>query len=111
MGNDFLIGYRITTQNSQFHTEKLSISKSMTPCKGIKIDTFTLPRQPNEVLEMTLQRNEEKFLTFAAQQSLHLQSHQTINEARQRSTETLTLPTQCYAVEFNDDFVTISLLK
>ncbi len=83
----------------------------MTPCNGIKTVSFTLPRKLNELLETTLQENEEEFFTFATRQTFHLQSHQNIETKNQFSTETLTLPTQCYAVDFNDDFVTITLLK
>jgi hypothetical protein len=111
MGDDFFIGYRVTTQNSQVYHENLSISKSMTPCNGIKTFSLTLPREPNDLLETTLQEHEEDFFTFATHQPLHLQSHQKIESQNQFSTETLTLPTQCYAVDFNDDFVTITLLK
>jgi hypothetical protein len=83
----------------------------MTPCLGIRKSTLTLPRQLNEPLEITLKNNEEEFFTFATQQALHLQSHQDIGIQSHNSTETLTLPTHCYAVEFNDDTATITLLQ
>ncbi|MDD4855957.1 MAG: hypothetical protein PHQ22_00645 [Sulfuricurvum sp.] len=111
MGDDFLIGYRITTQNSTIHAENLSVSKSMTPCIGVKKNTLILPRESNEVLETTLRHNEEEFFTFVTHQTLHLQSHQAIGGQVHSSTETLTLPTHCYAVEFNDDTATITLLQ
>lgn len=111
IGDDFLIGYRVTTKNSTVQTEKLSVSKSMTPCVGIKKHSIILPRQPDERLENTLSQNENEFFTFVTQQSLHVQSHQTIGIQSQNSTETLTLPTHCYAVEFNDDTATITLLQ
>ena len=111
IGDDFLIGYRITTKNSVVRTENLSISKSMTPCLGMGKNILTLPRQSNELLEVTLKNNEEEFFTFATHQTLHLQSHQDIGIQSHNSTETLTLPTRCYAVEFNDDTATITLLE
>lgn len=111
MGDDFLIGYRITTQNSTVHAENLSVSKSMTPCIGAKKNSLTLPRESNEVLETTLRHNEEEFFTFVTLQSLRLQSHQSIEGQAHNSTETLTLPIHCYAVEFNDDTATITLLQ
>lgn len=111
MGDDFLIGYRVTTKNSTVQAEKLSVSKSMTPCIGAKKNSLTLPRESNELLETTLRHNEEEFFTFVTHQSLHLQSHQIIDEQSHNSTETLTLPTHCYAVEFNDDTATITLLQ
>ncbi|MFH0709459.1 MAG: hypothetical protein V2A75_04560 [Pseudomonadota bacterium] len=111
IGDDFLIGYRVTTKNSTVQTEKLSVSKSMTPCIGIKKNSIILPRQLNDLLVTTLKNNEEDFFTFVTQQTLHLQSHQNIGIQSQNSTETLTLPTHCYAVEFNDDTATITLLQ
>jgi len=111
MGDDFLIGYRVITKNSAVQTEKLSVSKSMTPCTGMKKNSLTLPRQLNELLETTLKNNEEEFFTFVTHQTLHVQSHQAISIQAHNSTETLTLPTHCYAVEFNDDTATITLLQ
>jgi len=111
MGDDFLIGYRVTTKNSTVQTEKLSVSKSMTPCIGVKKNTLILPRKINDLLVTTLKNNEEDFFTFATQQTFHVQSHQIIEEQSHNSTETLTLPTHCYAVEFNDDTATITLLQ
>ncbi len=111
IGDDFLIGYRVTTKNSTVQTEKLSVSKSMTPCIGVKKNTLILPRQLNDLLETTLKNNEEDFFTFATQQTFHVQSHQIIEEQSHNSTETLTLPIHCYAVEFNDDTATITLLQ
>lgn len=110
-GEDYLIGYRITTQNSQIFYEKLSVSKSMSPCKGKKLSSITVTREFNDSLKTTLLQNEEEFFNFAAQQPLHLQSHQNINSDEHLSSETLTLPTKCYAVEFNDDTATITLLQ
>jgi len=111
IGDDFLIGYRVTTKNSAVQTEKLSVSKSMTPCTGLKKNSLILSRQSNELLETTLKNNEEEFFTFVTHQTLHVQSHQTINLQAHNSIETLTLPTHCYAVEFNDDTATITLLQ
>lgn len=111
IGDDFLIGYRVTTKNSAVQTEKLSVSKSMTPCNGVKKNTLILPRKSNDLLVTTLKNNEEDFFTFVTQQTFHLQSHQVIEEQSHNSTETLTLPTHCYAVEFNDDTATITLLE
>lgn len=111
MGDDFLIGYRMTTKNSQAAYENLSVSKSMTPCSGTKKNSLVLLRNPHESLETTLHHNEEAFFSFAVTQTLHLKSHQNIETQKHLSTETLTLPTHCYAVEFNDDTATITLLQ
>ena len=110
-GEDYLIGYRLTTKNSQIFHEQLSVSKSMSPCIGKKLSYITVTREHNDSIKTILLQNEEEFLHLATQQALHLQSHQNISTQEHTSSETLTLPTQCYAVEFNDDTATITLLQ
>ena len=84
----------------------------MTPCSGVKTNNFEFfSRQPSEPLETTLHHHEEEFFTFASQQAVNIQSHQRVDTKMQNSTDTLTLPTHCYAVEFNDENVKITLLK
>jgi len=78
---------------------------------GKKLSYITVPRERDDSLKTTLLQHEEEFLHLATQQSLHLQSRQNINSQEHSSSETLTLPTQCYAVEFNDDTATITLLQ
>ncbi|HEX5624038.1 MAG TPA: hypothetical protein VFX57_06340 [Sulfuricurvum sp.] len=109
--DEYWIGYRLTTHNSHLTSEHLTVSKSMTPCGGEKTSLLVLPRQPNESLHSLLKSNEDDFIEYATRQPLKLQSRQNIAHQTHRSTETLTLPTQCYTVDFNDDSVTITLLK
>jgi hypothetical protein len=83
----------------------------MTPCTGNHHKSLTLPRNPNDSLKSTLTTHEEEFFDFVTQQTLHLKSNQNIQIQKHTSIDTLTVPTQCYAVDFNEDFVTIILLK
>lgn len=111
MGDEYLIGYRLTTQNSILISDRLSVSKSMTPCLGTKQESLSLPRQPSQTLPSLLNTHEDEFMEFATQQTIKVQSHQNISNQRQESSDSMTLPTRCYVVDFNDDSVTISLLK
>lgn len=111
MGDEYLIGYRLATHNSALISDQITVSKSMTPCPGAKKDTLFLPRQSNQTLQSLLNNHEDEFFEFATQQPINLQSRQNISNHRQISTDSMTLPTQCYVVDFNDDSVTISLLK
>jgi hypothetical protein len=111
MGDAYLIGYRLTTHNSALISDRLSISKSMTPCFGEKKETLSLTRNPSQTLQSLLNMHEDEFLEFATQQPINLRSRQDISNHAQTYTETMTLPTRCYVVDFNDDLVTISLLK
>lgn len=111
LGDEYLIGYRLTTYNSTLISDRINVSKSMTHCLGEKKDSLYLPRQPNQTLKSLLNTHEDEFLEFASQQSINLQSHQNISNHSHNSTDSMTLPTRCYVVDFNDDSVTISLLK
>jgi len=109
--DDYLIGYRASALNSRLVHENLWVSKSMTPCLGNRYKSITLARDNNNTLKTTLDKNEEEFLDFLTQQPLHLKSNQHVLQDKHNSIETLTSPTQCYAVDFNDDFVTLTHLK
>lgn len=99
------------TRNAAVHYENLSVSKSMTPCQGKRQPSLELERTPHESLQNLLIRHENTFLEYVSSQPLSLKSHQLYTSDTQVSKESLTVPTKCYAVEFNDEFVTISLLK
>ncbi len=83
----------------------------MMPCPIQKGIPLILIRENNESLNSLLTREEITFLEYAAQQSLRLKGNDTLTNTAIISLETLTLPTQCYAVEFNDRSVTITLLQ
>lgn len=110
-GEDYRIGYRLMTHNASVQYENLTISKSMTPCGGTPQTPLVLDRLPHETLEQLLRRHEDEFLAYAADQPFALKSHHTSTPSFQISKESLTLPTQCYAVEFNDESATIALRK
>ncbi|MDQ1297934.1 MAG: hypothetical protein QG558_472 [Campylobacterota bacterium] len=111
MGDEYLIGYRLATHNSALVVDRINVSKSMTPCLGEKKETLILPRKPSQTLQALLNSNEDEFIEFATQQTIKLQSRQNISNRAHNATDSITLPTRCYAVDFNDDSVTISLLK
>jgi DNA-dependent RNA polymerase auxiliary subunit epsilon len=111
MGDEYLIGYRLAIQNATLITDRITVSKSMTSCLGEKTETLYLPRDSNQTLHTLLKIHEDDFIEFASQQSINLQSRQNISNYTHNSTDSMTLPTRCYVVDFNDDSVTISLLK
>lgn len=89
--------------------EELTLSKAMKPCSDTIKSSLILTRAPRESLEALLERQRSEFLEYAA--AFRLKSNQHLQNSQITSLQTLTLPTKCYAVEFNDDFVTISTLK
>jgi hypothetical protein len=111
MGDEYLIGYRLTTHNSTLISDRITVSKSMVSCVGEKKETLFLSRQANQTLQSLLITHEDEFLEFASQQPINVESTQNISNNGQNSTDSMTLPIQCYIVDFNDDSVTLSLLK
>ena len=105
----YYIGYRLTTKNAQPVEEHFTISKAMQPCSKYTDFLLTLPRHSDETLETLLTREETSFIEYAAEHEIRLKSNESSSKANIQSIQTLTLPTRCYAVEFNDHFVTISL--
>lgn len=111
-GDDYYIAYRMTTVNSTAVAEELLVSRAMQSCRGTKSEALTLLRLPNETLKQVLDRETTRFLEYASPHTVHLKSSAiSINQTFARNQDTLTTPSQCYAVEFNDDSVTIVLIK
>ncbi len=110
--DNYYIGYRFAAKNAQAINETFSISKAMKPCSGsADSKSLLLQRIPNEKLESTLAREQSAFVEFAAAQELRVKSNDTLRQSQAQSLNSLTLPTRCYAVEFNDDSVTITPTK
>jgi hypothetical protein len=111
LADDYLIGYRLTTRNAQSVQESLAVSKAMMPCAQHQSDSLTLTREYNEPLSAVLNHNKTLFLEYASAQEMRLKSNDTLLGTDIKTLQTLTLPTRCYAVEFNNRSVTITLLK
>lgn len=109
--DNYYIGYRLTTKNAQPIEEHFTVSKAMQPCNEYGNFTLTLPRLSDETLETVLNRERSTFIEYAAEHELRLKSNESFTSAAVQSLQTLTLPTRCYAVEFNNHSVTISLSK
>ena len=107
--DDYYIGYRLSAHNAYIVHESLWVSKAMQPCPHTKNISLTLVKNhPNESLESLLKRQQIPFLEFAAAEELRIKSNDTHTSYRTQTLNTLTIPTRCYAVEFNDDSVTIT---
>ncbi len=110
--DNYYIGYRFTAKNSQAINETLSISKAMKPCDPSNDSpVLILKRIPNETLETLLEREQSAFVEFAASQELRIKNNDTSTKYQDQSLNSLTLPTRCYAVEFNNESVTIAATK
>lgn len=108
--DEYYIGYRLVAKNAQPINETLVVSKAMRPCPPPMQTppTLTLKRASNESLEPLLQREQTAFLEFAANHEIHIKNNETIYPLSTQGINALTLPSRCYAVEFNDELVTIT---
>lgn len=110
--DDYYIGYRLTAKNTQAIHETLSVSKAMQPCGSLEHSAIlVLNHAPDETLESVLKREETAFLEFASYQEFHVKSNDRLSASNTQSLNSLTLPTKCYAVEFNNESVTITATK
>ena len=105
----YYIGYRNAVKNALLLNESLHISKAMIPCKGKAVDTLVI-QESNKTLQKMLQES-EAFFTFMQHHNLLIKSRETVRNARSSSLSILTFPTQCFEVEFNNDFAKIALIK
>jgi hypothetical protein len=84
----------------------------MSPCLSQNTASIIiLKRLPHESLESVLKREQTAFLEFAAFDELRVKSNDSFTTAQIQTLNSLTLPTKCYAVEFNDESVTITATK
>jgi len=83
----------------------------MTPCVGKMDKSLTLEMFPAYSFDILLQDNKTLFLETFGDTTLHVQNHSTQHNLHFHEQTTLTLTTQCYAVEFNQDFVTITHIQ
>ena len=110
--DNYYIGYRFTAKNTQAINEKLSISKAMQPCsQATNFPILILKRFSGESLQSLLEREESAFVEFAASQELRVKNNESFTLKHSEIQNSLILPTRCYAVEFNNESVTISPTK
>lgn len=106
----YYIGYRISTKNTQPYNENFSLSKAMQPCiiTGTSNHPLVLKRLENESLTALLNREKNHFIEYASSAEIRIKSNDTLHQDALLALSSMTLPTQCYAVEFNNELVTIT---
>jgi len=110
--DNYYIGYRLSAKNTQAIHENLTVSKAMRPCLPENTASVIIFKcAPQESLESVLKREQTAFLEFAASDELRVKSNDFFASAQIQTLNSLTLPTKCYAVEFNDESVTITATK
>ena len=109
--NEYLISYRYVIKDAIIYNESLTISQAMQKCKGTPYNELILENDASKDLKKIISKNSEKFINYIHKLGLSVNhSEETIN-AQNKSTTILTLRTQCFKVDFNDNFARISPLK
>jgi len=110
--DNYYIGYRVTAKNTQAINETLWVSKAMQPCMSHQNGPLIVfKRTLNETLDSVLKREQTPFLEFASTGEFRVKSNDTFGSSHIQTLNSLTLPSRCYAVEFNDESVTITATK
>ncbi len=107
--DEYLIGYRLITQNATVAQERLHVTPAMQPCQGLLQPPLTL--SASDTLSTTLQRHRDAFDAYLRQHFLHVQHLERSVNHTTSSLTTLTFPTACFEVEFKAGFATIALIK
>ncbi len=109
---DYYIGYRFSTQNVIPVHETLLVSKAMRPCSISDASALTLTKnRHDEPLRSLLQRNLSAWIEFTASHPLRIKNNEAWHDSHPRLHTSLVIPTRCYAVEFNNESVTITPTK
>ena len=108
---EYLISYRYVVKNATIYNEHLSISHSMSKCKGSPYNPLILENNGSHDLKSIIYKNNEKFINYIHKLGLNISHKESTTNYQNSSTTILTLKTKCFKVDFNDNFARISPLK
>jgi hypothetical protein len=98
-------------KNSLLYNEKLYVSKAMTKCQGKATRSLELERDDSKNLKQILLNNPDKFFLFLSTNGIFIENKDIIINGVDSSSTVITLKSQCFKVDFNDNFVKITPLK
>ncbi len=87
------------------------MSPAMTKCQGTPQSPLILEGYRSKNLKKILQSHHEQFVRYIQGLGLEVVSYGKTINFQNSSTIILTLKTTCFKVDFNDSFVTISVIK
>ena len=110
--DEYLISYRYVVKNAILFNDSLEVSRAMRKCSGEPSNnSITLFGEKANSLKNIISTNSDEFLSFIHKLNLDVQ-HSEININYQNSSTTIiTLRTQCFKVDFNENFAIITPLK
>ena len=108
---DYRIGYRALFEDARIVREELTVSRAMTPCRGLPAETLLLENRGYSGLRPLLEEQFDNFFPLLQRLGLHLRHREELRSFTSHDRTRLTLPPRCFTVDFNEDFVRITALK
>jgi len=109
--DEYIISYRYTVKDAILYNETLDISKAMQKCSGKPYNPIIFETTKSQNLKDILRINEEKFLNFLSKLGLNIEYYDKTSNSKNSSTTVVMLPSKCFKVDFNENFVKIAPLK
>jgi len=109
--DEYLISYRYVVKDAIVYNQSLQISPAMQKCQGSVGKSLLLDPSKKENLRDILSLNNEVFINYLHSLGLLVQHSEKTTNMQNHSLTIITMPTQCFKVDFNDTFVKISALK
>lgn len=108
---EYLISYRYVVKDAILYNESLSISSSMTKCKGKPAQVLNLLSYGDNDLKQSISKNPELFIDYVHTLGLQIENKDITKNFVNSSTTILTLKTTCFKVDFNENLVSIAPLN
>lgn len=108
---EYYISYRYVVKDALLYNESLFVSPAMTKCKGQAYSPLILDSDNSTDLKNIISNNSQKFVNYLHKLGLHVEHKEKTLNYQNHATTVLTLKTQCFKVDFNDNFAKIAPLK
>jgi hypothetical protein len=111
---EYLISYRYHVKNAKLYNESLQISQAMKPCLGKKYaKSLILEKKESTKQDFhhLIKQNRESLINYLEQLSISVKNKDSLSNNALTSATTITFKTECFKVDFNDNFVIITPLK
>ena len=108
---EYYISYRYVVKDAILYNESLQISPAMTKCLGNTHSEVILEKNKSDNLKDIISANSQEFINYLHKIGLHVVHKEKTSNYKNTATTVLILKTQCFKVDFNDNFVKIAPLK
>ena len=107
----YYISYKYVVKDFQLYNEKILVSRAMQSCSGTINQSIVFQKENNDTFENFIKEKKQKMIDFFDKLGLYVKSHDSFDKINSHTNTTITFFTQCFKVDFNDNFVKISALK